>query len=469
MSQLAALCMTLSVAAILHVFVRDDGKLPKRTGGAERNTGGAERNTITDIRTAFTETAYIDDIRFGVEVETVLVLSRTVFPSDTITVKLGDLSLERRTRLTEVLNECHNNVKFVDAVGVRGGREYFNDCKTWMITVDYSVKNTTLISDTDLEESVIIENVELVSPICALSERYSLLNLEPVHKMVRHTHNATTSAHIHISSSALSDVETVYNFCLNFAMFEPVILSMCSRSRDANVYATTRPMLVILHKLKEAQTTADLTLADIQRAFSNKYATVHMDNLVEDNRIEFRFKNGSALQKENIMFVDLLARLLKASTGTKIWKTYTESRRLTKFFNAALNGGVHRIRACTLDDMFELLMSSLKDYGDDACSDDIFYQYFRTRFDNMHGYFYFASSAASWNRHRMVDLSEIQSGNLSGYVTADEDESGSESDLSEGEDWSVSATDLPEGEDGSVPATDLPEEDGSASATDWSE
>jgi hypothetical protein len=123
---------------------------------------------------------------------------------------------------------------------------------------------------------------------------------------------------------------------------------------------------------------------------NDKYHTMNIQHL-HSGRVEFRFKQGSNDFSENIMFVDLLARFIKACCIDRpgIWNQISRSRRLQELFRESKRSYAIVISPDTMSDMFDLLMSFVRPYGD-GDDDENFVKYMTDLYESKQGFVYSA-------------------------------------------------------------------------------
>lgn len=222
----------------------------------------------------------------------------------------------------------------------------------WIITYDRSVSLLQVKEDftkyyTDIDnifsekkyieflfDRNCIENLELVSPVMCIENYENKINhlfdeILNYHnsKELYIFNNSTTSNHIHMSfGNLLENPKHVYNICLYWLYFEPVIMSFVPYWRHQNFYCQSisfrllrncsfnKDKFIDIFKNKQY---SNQTLSNIINLFqgdindpNTRYSTLNILNLVKGGigTIEIRVKHGSTDKNELIKYIDLFTK-----------------------------------------------------------------------------------------------------------------------------------------------------------------
>ena len=293
----------------------------------------------------------------------------------------------------------------------RGSR----DAAVWTLTDDLSVsyadgalydrphdprmrfeQKRSLETYLDATAQCLVEQVELVSPTFDVLDRHRIGDI--MDTSVALLHNRYTSNHIHISCAALTDTRAFVRFYTNWRLFEPVVVSMCDPSRHGNMWCAPAPFWGMVAKVL-GRAPEDLTHAEFVAAFESPdaFAGVHIreiiaaqSDLVESPRrqglnivpaisrqgdatghVEFRVKHGSSCVRENLLFIDMFARFVRASVAENAAvKLVKASGRLTRMYEkSGADSGSLAVRSDILYDLFETMVAWLAPCGDHRSSE----------------------------------------------------------------------------------------------------
>lgn len=119
-----------------------------------------------------------------------------------------------------------------------------------------------------------------------------------------------TSVHVHVNCQSLT-FKQVYNYILLYIIFEDILIDLCGRERDGNLFClrvTDAEQLV--EALKFLPTAGDI------RSFHGdhlRYASININSIGKYGSLEFRAYRGTTETADISMWVKLLNRLREAA------------------------------------------------------------------------------------------------------------------------------------------------------------